>query len=290
MQGDYRYSFWGEVYETVLAWYIARPTTVALFAPHKGSFNVTSKGGSVDKKHYDWVISRPYLVLVALNILGIAVGLYRLIMGPQDEIGTVIVNVIWTLYNLLILGAAVAVSVEAKQIRKDHRVEVSIPISIKLHNGHMIQAQMKDFSLSGVRVEIEGISETFCEQLQGHTVEVILNRGFQEFAFPMTAAYTHKSTLGLQLHELSHHQQIQYVQCSFARADTWTKWQKSYQPDKPLSSMQTVLQVGFNGYKNLLQYCPKFVVLCVNALLNFIKFFGSLKPRHVPTRTINHAK
>ncbi|MDF4981200.1 glycosyltransferase family 2 protein, partial [Vibrio parahaemolyticus] len=28
MQGDYRYSFWGEVYETVLAWYIARPTTV----------------------------------------------------------------------------------------------------------------------------------------------------------------------------------------------------------------------------------------------------------------------
>lgn len=35
MQGRYRQTFWGEVYETVLAWYIARPTTVALFAPKK---------------------------------------------------------------------------------------------------------------------------------------------------------------------------------------------------------------------------------------------------------------
>ncbi|ADR60664.1 BcsA_2 [Pseudomonas putida BIRD-1] len=35
MQGKYRQTFWGEVYETVLAWYIARPTTVALFAPKK---------------------------------------------------------------------------------------------------------------------------------------------------------------------------------------------------------------------------------------------------------------
>src|SRR5690606_33528201 len=31
MQGSFRRTFWGEVYETVLAWYIARPTTVALF-------------------------------------------------------------------------------------------------------------------------------------------------------------------------------------------------------------------------------------------------------------------
>ncbi len=152
MQGDYRYSFWGgEVYETVLAWYIARPTTVALFAPHKGTFNVTAKGGLVEKSHYDWVISRPYLVLVALNILGFAVGIYRMggWGGPQNEIGTVIVNLVWTMYNLLILGAAVAVAVEAKQVRKDHRVEVAIPVAVRLNSGHLIQAQMKDFSLGG---------------------------------------------------------------------------------------------------------------------------------------------
>ena len=45
IQGKHRHSFWAEVYETVLAWYIVRPTTVALLNPHKGKFNVTAKGG-----------------------------------------------------------------------------------------------------------------------------------------------------------------------------------------------------------------------------------------------------
>ena len=50
MQGDFRQTFWNEVYETVLAWYIARPTTVALFNPKIGKFNVTAKGGLMDRE------------------------------------------------------------------------------------------------------------------------------------------------------------------------------------------------------------------------------------------------
>lgn len=61
IRGKYRHSFWSEIYETVLARYIARPTTVALFNPHKGKFNVTAKGGLVEEEHVDWVITRPYM-------------------------------------------------------------------------------------------------------------------------------------------------------------------------------------------------------------------------------------
>ncbi|CAH7463065.1 MULTISPECIES: UDP-forming cellulose synthase catalytic subunit [Vibrio] len=289
MQGDHRYSFWGEVYETVLAWYIARPTTVALFAPHKGTFNVTAKGGLVEKSHYDWVISRPYLVLVALNILGAGVGFYRLGWGPNDEIGTVIVNLIWTLYNLLILGAAVAVAVEAKQVRKDHRVEVSMPIWVKLRTGHLIQAEMKDFSLGGIRVVINDADEKTCERLLGQCLDVVLKRGGQEFVFPMTVAYASKGIFGLRLEELSHQQQVQYVQCTFARADTWAKWQQGYQSDKPLSSMRAVLQVGFNGYKRLLKHSPNFIRVTADLFLQSFIFIWSLRPRYVPIRTQSHA-
>ena len=45
MQGEYRHSFWGEVYETVLARYIARPTTVALFNPARASSTSRPKAG-----------------------------------------------------------------------------------------------------------------------------------------------------------------------------------------------------------------------------------------------------
>ncbi|MCS5947330.1 hypothetical protein LNP05_01165 [Klebsiella pneumoniae subsp. pneumoniae] len=54
IQGKYRHSFWSEIYETVLAWYIAPPTFVALINPHKGKFNVTAKGGLVEEEYVDW--------------------------------------------------------------------------------------------------------------------------------------------------------------------------------------------------------------------------------------------
>ncbi len=288
MQGDYRYSFWGEVYETVLAWYIARPTTVALFAPHKGKFNVTAKGGLVEKSHYDWVISRPYLIMVALNIIGLMAGFYRLATGPQDEISTVIVNILWTLYNLLILGAAVAVAVEAKQVRKDHRVDVDLDTAVRLSSGHLVQAQMKDFSLGGMRVEIDGLPEGSSQNLLGQKLDIILHRGNQAFAFPVMVVYANNGMLGLQLHQLSHDQQIQYVQCTFARADTWAKWQQSYQSDKPLASMQSIFKVGLDGYKRLLQHSPYVVKACVNGCLFCTEFVWSFRPRYVPNRALNH--
>ncbi|EEQ18942.1 Cellulose synthase catalytic subunit [UDP-forming] [Yersinia intermedia ATCC 29909] len=117
LQGKYRHSFWSEIYETVLAWYIARPTTIALLNPHKGTFNVTAKGGLVEEQHVDWVITRPYMTLVLLNLAGLIAGLWRLGHGPSNEIMTVVISLVWVIYNMTILGGAVAVAVEAKQVR-----------------------------------------------------------------------------------------------------------------------------------------------------------------------------
>ncbi|STM18197.1 cellulose synthase catalytic subunit [Escherichia coli] len=44
----------------------------ALINPHKGKFNVTAKGGLVEEEYVDWVISRPYIFLVLLNLVGVA--------------------------------------------------------------------------------------------------------------------------------------------------------------------------------------------------------------------------
>ncbi|MGT2491177.1 hypothetical protein ACU4GD_13290 [Cupriavidus basilensis] len=39
IQGEFRHSFWNEVYESVLAWYIMRPVLVAFVSPAAGKFN-----------------------------------------------------------------------------------------------------------------------------------------------------------------------------------------------------------------------------------------------------------
>ncbi|MCW8329960.1 UDP-forming cellulose synthase catalytic subunit [Photobacterium sp. SDRW27] len=277
MQGKYRHSFWGEVYETVLAWYIARPTTVALFAPNKGKFNVTAKGGLIEEAHFDWHISKPYLILMGLNVLGVCFGIYRLGWGPADEIATTIVNLLWTFYNLLILGGAIAVAAEAKQIRKNHRIDVDIPIMIRLKTGHLYPATMRDFSLGGLRVEMADNSI-----LNGHQeVEVILQRSSEKKVFHCRVAYRGERYLGLQLESQTTQQQIDYVQCTFARADNWLKWQQQYQTDRPMNSFKSVLLVGLKGYERLIENSPRIIKLIYQSVRVSIEFVFSLRPRFV---------
>jgi cellulose synthase (UDP-forming) len=71
IQGRFRYLLWNEVYEAVLAWYIFRPTLVALINPKLGSFNVTAKGGLIQQEYFDSTIAKASLVLLALNFLGV---------------------------------------------------------------------------------------------------------------------------------------------------------------------------------------------------------------------------
>lgn len=276
MQGAYRHSFWGEVYETVLSWYIARPTTVALFAPQHGSFNVTAKGGLIEKSYFDWGISWPYLALVGLNILGVGFGIWRLIDGPTQEISSVLVNLFWVFYNLLILGGAVAIAEESKQIRQNHRVSVDIPMSVILESGHVIRCRMKDFSAGGIRVQLpEEVSAQY-----GTVLNTILNRGDQSFVFPMNVVYNNGDILGLKLMDIDVQQQIDYVQCTFARADTWAQWQSDYNVDKPLLSLFKVLQIGGEGYRRILMHGPFLIRMLSQMIHRAWLVVYSLKPQN----------
>ncbi|MCR4459313.1 UDP-forming cellulose synthase catalytic subunit [Pseudescherichia sp. L3] len=275
IQGKYRHSFWSEIYETVLAWYIARPTMVALFNPHKGKFNVTSKGGLVEEEYVDWVISRPYIFLVLLNIVGVLVGVWRYFYGPETEMLTVVVSIVWVFYNLIVLGGAVAVSVESKQVRRAHRVEISMPAAIARDDGHLFSCTVHDFSDGGVGIKINGQSQV----LEGQKVNLLLKRGQQEYVFPAQVARVNGKEVGLQLMPLTTRQHIDFVQCTFARADTWALWQDSFPEDKPLESLLDILKLGFRGYRHLAEFAPSSVKMIFRTLTSLISWVVSFIPR-----------
>ncbi|MFP2469227.1 UDP-forming cellulose synthase catalytic subunit [Pseudescherichia vulneris] len=275
IQGKYRHSFWSEIYETVLAWYIAPPTIVALINPKIGTFNVTAKGGLVKEEYVDWVISRPYLYLVILNLVGIAVGIWRHFTGPENEILTVWVSIVWVFYNLIILGGAVAVSVESKQVRRSHRVEMKMPAAIAREDGHLFSCTLQDFSDGGVGLQINGQAQV----LEGQNVSLLLKRGQQEYAFPMQVTRVMGSEVGLKLLPMSTRQHIDFVQCTFARADTWALWQDSYPEDKPLESMLDILKLGFRGYRHLAEFAPPSVKFIFRSLLALVAWVVSFIPR-----------
>ncbi|HHL1881455.1 TPA: UDP-forming cellulose synthase catalytic subunit [Klebsiella pneumoniae] len=118
MNGRYRYSFWGEIYDIVLAFHLVLPTLVTMIFPKRGKFNVTDKGGLLDVGYFDFTVVRPHLVVACLLALGVIVGIVRAI--GHDYFGSdpnvIALNVGWGIYSLIFLLAAIAVARETRQV------------------------------------------------------------------------------------------------------------------------------------------------------------------------------
>src|SRR5882672_1708342 len=108
LQSRYRHSFWGEIYESVLALYILKPTLVTLINPKRGRFNVTEKGGLLPSGYFDYKIVRPHLVISALLGIGLVVGITRWLLTDLIDTEVLVLNIAWATFNLVTLGAAIA--------------------------------------------------------------------------------------------------------------------------------------------------------------------------------------
>ncbi len=74
-------------------------------------------------------------------------------------------------------------------------------------------------------------------------------------------------------------QHIDFVQCTFARADTWALWQDSFPEDKPLESLLDILKLGFRGYRHLAEFAPPSVKVIFRSLTALIARIVSFIPR-----------
>lgn len=275
LQGSYRQTFWGEIYETVVAWYIAGPTTVALLSPSRGRFNVTSKGGLKAQNQFDWQTAKPYLLLTALNVLGLGFALWRLYTGPKQEILTIAVSVAWVIYNVLIIGVAVAVAAEMRQVRQTHRVQARLPGVIQLADGHRYPCELVDYSLGGVSLQLN-------QKLPlavGTPVSLILQRGNREFVFSASLTRCNDLFMSVRLAHLQAQERIEFVQCTFGRADAWLERNRGFQADKPIQSLRQILALGAKGYVRLYNFQPAWMRTMTRPIIRSLQWLGSFFPR-----------
>ncbi|WP_370565215.1 UDP-forming cellulose synthase catalytic subunit [Cupriavidus sp. UME77] len=248
IQGKFRHSFWNEVYESVLAWYIMRPVLVAFVNPAAGKFNVTPKGGVIEEAYFDWVISRPYLVLLLFNVLGVVVGFLRLFLWNQFEATTVVLNLIWTFYNLIILGASIAVASETRQIRVAHRVAMKLPATLHFPDGRTLVCETIDFAEGGIGMRLPpGMKAAVGEQVQ---ISLYLQN--DEHMFPAKVVFQGDTHTGLELAEMSPREEMAFVQCTFARADAWIDSWGRKRPDAPGLAAGQILRIGLLGFHNVM--------------------------------------
>jgi cellulose synthase (UDP-forming) len=307
VQGQHRHSFWNEIYETVLAPYIFLPTMLALIHPRFGHFDVTAKGGVVNRKFFDQRIARPFLFMILMNVVGMLCAIPRFFQFPSStlrwplnlplnvlagmydghHVGTIVMNLLWVCFNMTILGVATSVAWESQQRRQTVRVPMSVPADVLLANGTVVYGVTTDMSSGGVMIRME---RDFTATV-GEPVKLTLPVLDGSATLPATLVGLNGNVLRVQFDPLNLQEEEALTMVLYSRADTWLGWGEAREPDRPLRSLGRIFRLAVNGFRQtirvLLKRKPKppqgrLATSIVPVLLLAVFFTGALRAQDAP--------
>lgn len=238
------------------------PTLLALLHPRQGKFNVTAKGGVIDQEYFDARIARPFLLLLAFNFFGLLCAIPRFFQFPNFPVpswlsilnwpahlydgshaGTIGINVLWTLFNLAILGVATAVAYESQQRRKTVRVAMAVPSDVILADGSMIQGITSDLSGGGVRTRMDQPVQAKV----GDSIKFVFPVLDGSATLPATVIGSDANGLRAQFSSLSLQEDEALTMLLYSRADAWLGLNEAREPDQPFRSMGRILRLSARG-------------------------------------------
>jgi len=218
-QGERR-PWWGEIYETILAFHLVRPTVMTLFQPRKGKFNVTDKGDLLDKTYFDWATVKPHLVTIALLIFGISLAVIKFLFFEEMfniQADTLLLNTAWASFSLVILLAAVSVARETRQTRQHIRIDVEMPVTLYFEDGYVIEAKTADISMGGLAAVMPaGFT------LLGRTVtDISIPMGDDTLTVPVETVRMERGSAQVRFQPLEQDRARLLVRAVMGRADAW---------------------------------------------------------------------
>ena len=249
IQGRHRHSFWNEIYEAVLAPYILAPTLLALINPKLGKFNVTDKGSTLSDTRFDRKIATPTKWLLLLNFLGLLMVPYRIFINDPHHPGTVIMNLVWILFNMVILGVAAAVAHEQKQRRSAVRIQATIPLRLDHPDGSHAHTVSIDMSVGGASVKTPA-NKRFAV---GDEFKVAFPDYAGEAEIGVKVMGMKAGELRLEFSLPTIAEQETLTRALYSRADAWLTSDESKEPDQPLKSLGRVVVLSFHGFYQVIR-------------------------------------
>jgi cellulose synthase (UDP-forming) len=243
IQGRHRHSFWNEIYESVLAPYILAPTLLALINPKLGKFNVTSKGSTKSETQFDKKIATPTRWLLALNFCGLVAVPYRLLVTDPQHPGAVIMNMVWVIFNIVILGVAAAVALEQKQRRGSVRIEAKIPVQVTMPAGRKFDTVSIDMSVGGASIRIPGNAKF--ERGDVIVIAFPSNTGEDEVHAHVIGMEGEVLRIAFQLTTVAEQEVL--TRALYSRADAWIESANLKEVDRPLISLGRVIVLSTYG-------------------------------------------
>ena len=236
IQGRWRYSIWNYVYETSIAIFLAPVVLVAFFAPSRGTFNVTAKGGLITRNYLDTRMVRPNVIMCVILIFAGIVGVVGMFEHSSNPLlfQTYGMNLLWVLANLLIVLAAITVGYERKQHRRTPRISAQLPVSM------IDPVQQKRYAATTVDLSKGGLSlrttEPVPAELESVSVEYINPGDKITMNVPAQIINRQDTFVRLEWRNSTLRDEMGIVEMIFGRSDAWSHW-SDYSNDKPLHSL-----------------------------------------------------
>lgn len=153
--GKVRWPFISELYETMQAVF-AFPAIIKVFLnPTAPEFKVTPKGEHLEEDFISQ-LAQPFYILLFFNVLALFAGSIRWFYQPLDR-DVIVMVAIWTLFDFVLLVAALGVLFERKQRRASPRLDlpVTLPITVDgMALPSLVYGEMINVSQGGALVNL----------------------------------------------------------------------------------------------------------------------------------------
>lgn len=161
LYGKVRWSFVSELYELIQSIYTMPAILATFLNPRAPKFNVTPKGEQLSK---DFVspLAFPFYVLAAINLATVGIGI-SFLLKPGIDIYPVAITLGWSLFNTVILLAALGALLERRQRRAAHRMPANVAAELVLGDA-VYPCRVLDLSLGGCKLSVRGVSESMIER------------------------------------------------------------------------------------------------------------------------------
>jgi cellulose synthase (UDP-forming) len=130
---------------------VLKATLVGLFKPRGHPFKVTPKGGQRDRLIIGWRMIGRFGLFAGLTLAGMLYGNFVDFAPSHTRFDAKVVNLGWSLYNIVVLLIAMSACIELPRYRREERFATSEIVRISTDD-HVLTAPLADISMSGARI------------------------------------------------------------------------------------------------------------------------------------------
>ncbi|MDQ0317214.1 UDP-forming cellulose synthase catalytic subunit [Amorphus orientalis] len=149
LYSNVRWPFISELYETIQSVYLIRALGGVLLNPTKPTFKVTAKGEATTKSRIS-ELGWPFYIIFFILVFALLVTIWRVWTQPYISDIAIVVGG-WNVFNLIIMGAALGVVSERRNLRQSQRVTIERKAEI-LVGDEVVPAKIDDVSVTGTRI------------------------------------------------------------------------------------------------------------------------------------------